>query len=81
MPTIYTEVEVDVSLDDFTDYDLMDEVERRCLSLNDNSVGADEMREFLTQIWHRRRLGQDYQRELDELIWYGIGRISTIPPK
>jgi hypothetical protein len=75
MPTVYTEVEVDVSLADFDDDDLIEELENRGLDLNTQLISGDEMRELLTQVWARRRQGQDYQRELDQLIWYGIGKI------
>ena len=75
MPTVYTEVEVDVELADFSDDDLLDEVERRGLDLElfnarDESGGA-----LVTAIYHKRRLGQDYQPELDRLIYAVIGRI------
>jgi hypothetical protein len=75
MPTVYTEVEVDVELNDFDDQDLIDELERRGLDLNTKFVDGDDMREILTQLWHRRRTGQDYQQQLDQLIWYGIGKV------
>ena len=75
MPTIYTEVEVDVDLDKFDDDDLVDEMERRGLDLNSKYIDGDQMRELLTQVWIKRRQGQDYQRELDQLIWYGIGKV------
>jgi hypothetical protein len=75
MPTVYTEVEVDVDLDSFDDDDLIEEMERRGLDLNTQFVDGDSMRELLTQIWIKRRQGQDYQRELDQMIWYGIGKI------
>ena len=75
MPTVYSEVEVDVDLDSFDDDDLIEEMERRGLDLNTKYISGDEMRELLTQIWIRRRQGQDYQRELDQLIWYGIGKV------
>ncbi len=77
MPTVYTEVEVevDVDLDSFDDDDLIEELERRGLDLNAKYIDGDQMRELLTQVWSKRRQGQDYQRELDQLIWYGIGKI------
>lgn len=75
MPTVYTEVEVDVDLDSFDDDDLIEELERRGLDLNTKYISGDEVRELLIQVWYRRRMGQDYQRELDQLIWYGIGKI------
>jgi hypothetical protein len=75
MPTVYTEVEVDVDLDSFDDDDLIEEMERRGLDLNSKYIDGDSMRELLTQVWIKRREGRDYQHELDQLIWYGIGKI------
>lgn len=75
MPSVYKEVEIDVDLDEFDDDDLLDELERRGLDLNTQHVSGDQMRELLTKIWHNRRLGLDYQHELDQMIWYGLGRV------
>jgi len=70
--TIYTEVEVDVDLTDFDTDDLIEELESRGKGIEiDNQSGT----ELLTAIYQKRRLGQDYQRELDELIYVGIGKI------
>ena len=44
MPTVYTEVEVDVDLDSFDDDDLIEELERRGLDLNTKFVNGDDMR-------------------------------------
>jgi hypothetical protein len=76
MPTVYTEVEVDVDLDDFDDDDLINELERRGLDYNTRGVDADEMRTLLERIWLKRRTNNpDYQRELDALIWGVLGRV------
>ena len=72
MPTVYTEVEVDVELADFDTDDLIEELESRSKGMEVASVTGTEL---LTAIYLKRRLGQDYQRELDELIYLGIGRI------
>ena len=72
MPTVYTEVEVDVELHDFDTDDLIEELTQRGRGMEISSVGGTEL---LTAIYQKRRLGQDYQRELDELIYMGIGRI------
>jgi hypothetical protein len=71
MPTIYKEIEVDVDLDDFDDEDLIEELERRGNGFNDHGNG----KEILTAIYEKRRLGKDYQQELDQLIWLGLGKI------
>jgi hypothetical protein len=73
MPTVYTEVEVDVDLDDFDDQDLIDELERRGLGFD---VAGQSPTELVDRIHQLRRNGGDYQRELDELIYVTIGRIA-----
>jgi hypothetical protein len=70
--TIYTEVEVDVDLNDFDTDDLIEELESRGMGFE---VASQTGTELLTAIYLKRRLGQDYQRELDDLIYVGIGRI------
>ena len=72
MPTIYTEVEVDVDLDDFDDDDLIEELERRGKGFE---VASAEPTALVESIWQKRRLGQDYQKELDELIYVTLGRV------
>ena len=69
--TVYTEVEVDVSLEDFATDDLVEELELRGSGTMDIGNG----RELLEKIYLLRREGRDYQRELDELIYAGLGRI------
>ena len=73
MPTVYTEVEVDVELDDFDDEDLIDELQRRGRGFE---VDAKTPTELVDRIHQLRRNGHDYQRELDELIYATIGRIA-----
>ena len=70
--TIYTEVEVDVDLDDFDTDDLIEELENRGSGI---AQGYGDGKEVLQIIYEKRRMGQDYQEELDQLIWLGLGRI------
>jgi hypothetical protein len=72
MPIVYTEVEVDVDLEDFETDDLVEELARRGKGLEVESQTGTEL---ITAIYQKRRLGKDYQRELDELIYVGIGKI------
>ena len=72
MPTVYTEVEVDVELDDFDTDDLIEELERRGKGFE---IASNSGTELVTAIFEKRRTGQDYQKELDELIYVAIGRI------
>lgn len=73
--TITTEVHVDIDLDEFDDDQLLDELESRGLDMNSRFVDGDQMREILEKIWIKRRTNKDYQRELDDLIYFGIGKI------
>ena len=70
MPTVYTEVEVD--LDEFDDDDLIEELERRGKSLGlTGTLGT----ELVEQIYAKRRLGKDFTKELDDLIYAVTGKI------
>ena len=68
--TIDTEVEVDVNLSDFATDDLIEELESRGSGTLDYGDG----KEVLEAIYEKRRLGKDYQQELDQLIWLGLGK-------
>jgi hypothetical protein len=69
--TIYTEVEVDVDLSDFDTDDLIEELESRGAGATDYGDG----KEILMAIYEKRRLGRDYQTELEQLIWLGLGKV------
>jgi hypothetical protein len=69
--TIYKEVEVDVELDDFDSEDLIEELESRGMGFDVSTSG----KELLETIWLKRRTGKDYQYELDQLIYIGLGKI------
>jgi hypothetical protein len=71
MPLVYKEVEVEVDLEDFDTDDLIEELERRGTGTVDYGNGT----EVLQSIYEKRRLGKDYQQELDQLIWLGLGKI------
>jgi hypothetical protein len=70
--TIYTEVEVDVDLSEFDTEDLVEELESRGAGVEPEFGNG---KEILQTIYEKRRLGQDYQRELNELIWMGLGKV------
>lgn len=72
MPEVEVWTTVDVDLEDFDTDDLIEELEKRGKGLE---VASRSGTELLTAIYQKRRLGQDYQRELDELIYVGIGKI------
>lgn len=72
MPEVEVWTTVDVDLEDFDTDDLIEELEKRGKGLE---VASESGTELLTAIYLKRRLGQDYQRELDDLIYIGIGKI------
>ena len=67
--TIYTEVEVDVDLADFETEDLIEELDNR------GHVVESDSKELLEAVYEKRRLGQDYQHQLDQLIYSGLGKM------
>lgn len=73
MATIYTEVEVDVDLDDFDTDDLLEELERRG---NLPIEGSEDAKEILEKIYYLRRQGQAYEHLMDKLIYAALGRVA-----
>ena len=69
--TIYTEVEVDVNLSDFDTDDLIEELELRGAGTGEFGDGKD----ILQAIYEKRRVGKDYQTDLEQLIWLGLGKM------
>jgi hypothetical protein len=70
--TVYTEVEVDVDIEDFDTDDLLDELERRG-SLPVEESGA--AKEIVEQIYYLRRQGQPYEHLMDSLMYAVMGRV------
>ena len=70
MPTVYTEVEVDVDLGQFSDEDLLDELAQRDLIPDSHGDGN----ELIDKIFHLRRLGKNFDKELDEYLYIQTGR-------
>ena len=69
--TVYTEVDVD--LGDFDTDDLREELESRGELPVEHGGDATAL---LIAIWLKRRVGRvDYQTELDQLIYAGLGKI------
>ena len=72
MPEVEVWTTVDVDLDKFDTDDLVEELERRGTGLE---VAFPASTDLLTAIYLKRRTGQDYQRELDKLIYLALGKI------
>lgn len=75
MPMKYVTVEVEVDLSEFDTDDLIEELEQRETDFNTKYVHGEQMRLLLETIWQKRRIGQDYQRELDDLIQDVLGKV------
>jgi len=71
--TVYTEVEVEVDISEFDTKDLIEELEERGELPSSNQ--KYENKGLVEQIWMLRRNGQDYQRQLDDLIYNVTGHI------
>jgi hypothetical protein len=65
--TIETYVDVEIDLEEFDNDDLLEELAARDIAIPNLDL--------MEQIWLKRRLGQDYQRELDDLIYQSIGKV------
>ena len=68
--TIYTEVEVEVDLKDFTDEELLDELAER--ELISTTYGDSD--NLIDKIFHLRRQGKNFDKELDEYLYIQTGR-------
>ena len=75
MPYVNTYVEVDDVLDELSDDELIDELKRRGNDYNTQFVDGDEMRMILQSLYEKRRIGKDYQSELDQLIYGILGKV------
>lgn len=68
--TIYTDVEVEVDLEDFSDEELLEELAVRDLIPDSHGDGN----ELIDKIFHLRRQGKNFDKELDEYLYIQTGR-------
>ena len=73
--SVYTEVEVDVDLEEFDTDDLLEELESRGSLPPEGNVDAKEL---IEQMYYLRRQGQAYEHLLDPLIYSVLGRIAWL---
>lgn len=72
MARVETYIEVDVDLNEFSDDDLLDELESRGLGADAPDTTSSEL---IGKIYEKKRLGKSYDLELDQLIYQVTGRI------
>jgi hypothetical protein len=63
-------IEIDVELNDFSDDDIREEAIARNLFSAEDDIAL-----LVTELYQKRRLGKDYQAELDKIIYETIGKI------
>jgi hypothetical protein len=63
-------IEIDVELNDFSDDDIREEAIARNLFGSDYGIN-----QLIIELYQKRRLGKDYQAELDKIIYETIGKI------
>ena len=71
----YVTVDVEVELDEFDTDDLIRELESRGNDYNTRGIDGDEARVLLEQIYQARKTNQPYEQQVDQLIWYVLGRM------
>lgn len=70
--TIYTEVEVEVDLDEFDDDELIDELKRRNINSYSDPKEAERL---LSEIYYKRVMDKDFTSDLDRYFYLTLGRI------
>ena len=70
MPTIWTEVEVDVDLAEFDTSELLEELESR------DVVYTSGTKSLIQRMYDYQAMGKDIQPLLEELYWSTIKRIA-----
>jgi len=76
MAYITVSADVDVDLEEFDTYELLEELEKRGMDYTSKYEDSDHMRELLETIWLKRRNGNvNYQSELDQLIYGILGKV------
>jgi hypothetical protein len=71
MVTIYKDIEVEIDLDDFSDKDLIDELESR--GTYTPFMGDADV--LIDKIFHARRQGKPYDHLLDQYLYEVTGRV------
>jgi hypothetical protein len=76
MPYVTVEEEIWVDLDDFETADLEEELLKRNSRVDRKSRPTPSDNQLLLMsIYEKRRLGKNYEQELDEYIYNNLGRI------
>ena len=72
--TISQEVDVEIDMEDFDTAELVEELQRRGKS--GSTIDDESSMQLLQKIYLKRRNGQDYEQDLDNLIYESLGRLA-----
>ena len=75
MPYVNVHVDDLDILEELDTDDILAELKRRGYDYNTQHVDGEEMRQVLQSLYEKRRVGKDYQAELDQLIYGILGKI------
>lgn len=77
MAVITETIDFEVSLEDFDDWDLVEELERRGFYVSEMATDCspEDVSEMLNRIYTKRKLQQDVTQELDSLLYSVLGKI------
>ena len=67
---MYKTITVDIDFEEFETEDLLEELERRKV------FGSNDIMALINRIYEKRRLGIDFNDELNLLIYNSIGKIA-----
>ena len=73
--TVEAEIYIPDVLSEASDDELLAEMKLRKWDTKFLENELVDLEEKMFAIWQKRRLGQDYQKELDDLIYHTIGKI------
>lgn len=73
--TVEAEIYIPDVLSEASDDELLAEMKLRKWDTKFLENELVDLEEKMFAIWQKRRLGQDYQKELDDLIYQTIGKI------
>lgn len=75
--TIQTTVDVEIDIDDFDTEDLIEALEGKGYTVIETTKTDKntDLTELVADMYQKRRTGQDYTSNIDELIYQVIGRI------
>ncbi len=73
--TVSAEVDVSDVLENLDDDDLIEALKCRGICVGPEFVKENTVHELLTKVWEKRRIKQNFDNELDQLIYHVLGKL------